>query len=297
MLAADVQSDRRLDASESLVAQAVRSFMCAPLQVQDRVVGVLYVDARKRAFTATDLDAFMALASYAAIGIEQARLSEGLLREARRRERLERYHSASVIERILHDGDEADARFIAQELDVTVLFCDIVSFTTLCEGLAPHDIVGLLNGFFSKMCDAVFEHEGTLDKFIGDELMVLFNAPYPQPDHAVRAARTALAMRKALAAFNAEDPIVPLEMRIGIASGRAMVGDVGTIRRREFTVLGDVVNTASRIKSEVAAPGQIVLTDRTAALIGDALPVNSLGRFSLRGRIGEVEVFALKPEA
>src|SRR5690606_38544534 len=106
-----------------------------------------------------DLDAFMALASYAAIGIEQARLSEGLLREARRRERLQRYHSASVIERILHDGDESDARFIAQELDVTVLFCDIVSFTTLCEGLAPHDIVGLLNGFFSKMCDAVFEHE------------------------------------------------------------------------------------------------------------------------------------------
>lgn len=294
MLAADVESDRRLDASESLVAQAVRSFMCAPLQVQDRVVGVLYVDARNRAFTPADLDAFTALASYAAIGIEQARLSEGLLREARRRERLQRYHSASVIERILHDGDEADTRFIAQELDVTVLFCDIVSFTTLCEGLAPHDIVSLLNGFFSKMCDAVFEHEGTLDKFIGDELMVLFNAPYPQPDHAMRAARTALAMRQALEAFNAEGPIVPLEVRIGIASGRAMVGDVGTIRRREFTVLGDVVNMASRIKSSVAAPGQIVLTSDTAALVGDTLPLASLGTFQVRGRIGEVEVFALR---
>jgi adenylate cyclase len=292
MLAADVQSDRRLDSSQSLVAQAVRSFMCAPLQTQDRVAGVLYVDTRHTPFTDADLEAFSALASYAAIGIEQARLAEGLLREARRRERLQRYHSASVIERILHAGEEADTQFIAQEVDVTVLFCDIVSFTTLCEGLAPNDTVSLLNGFFSKMCDVVFQHEGTLDKFLGDGMMVLFNAPFTQPDHPIRAARTALAMRRALAEFN-QDQIIPLEVRIGIASGRAMVGDVGTIRRREFTVLGDVVNTAARLQTSVAAPGQIVLAASTAARVGDALPMTPMGKVPVRGRIGEVEVYRL----
>ena len=293
MLAIDVPNDERLNSSESLVVQAVRSFMCAPLLIHDRVAGVLYVDTRRKQFSQGDLDAFTALASYAAIGIEQARLSEQLLREARRRERLQRYHSASVIERIMHAGDEADTQLLAQELDVTVLFCDIVSFTTLCEGLSPPEIVGLLNQFFSKMCDVVFEHEGTLDKFIGDELMVIFNAPYPQTDHALRAARAALAMRRALAEFNDEQPVIPLEVRISIASGQAMVGDVGTARRREFTVLGDVINTASRIKASVAAPGQIVLAGSTAALLNGALPTSRIGMVPVRGRIAEVEVFRL----
>ncbi len=293
MLATDVPSDPRLDSSESLVAQAVRSFMCAPLLIHERVAGALYIDTQHAPFSDADLDAFTALASYAAVGIEQARLSEQLLREARRRERLQRYHSANVIERIMHAGEEADTQFIAQELDVTVLFCDIVSFTTLCEGLSPHDIVGLLNQFFSKMCDVVFQHEGTLDKFIGDELMVIFNAPFPQVDHAVRAARTALAMRRALGEFNDEQPVIPLEMRIAMASGRAMVGDVGTALRREFTVLGDVINTAARIKASSAAPGQIVMAGNTAALLDGAFPTTRIGMVPVRGRIAEVEVFRL----
>ena len=191
------------------MTQAVRSFMCAPLLIHEKVVGVLYVDSQRHTFDANDLDAFTALANYASIGIEQARLSEQLLREARRRERLQRYHSHSVIERILTAGEEADTQFLAQERDVSVLFCDIVSFTTLCEGLAPNDIVSLLNGFFSKMCDVIFENEGTLDKFIGDEMMVVYNAPFEQTDHALRAAKTALGMRKALAAFNDEQPVIP----------------------------------------------------------------------------------------
>ncbi len=153
---------------------------------------MLYVDSQRHTFDAHDLDAFTALANYASIGIEQARLSEQLLREARRRERLQRYHSHSVIERILTAGEEADTQFLAQEREVSILFCDIVSFTTLCEGLAPNDIVSLLNGFFSKMCDVIFENEGTLDKFIGDEMMVVYNAPFEQTDHALRAAKTAL---------------------------------------------------------------------------------------------------------
>jgi len=292
MLATDVPSDPRLGGVASLVTQAVRSFMCAPLLIHSKVVGVLYVDTQRHTFDADDLDAFTALANYASIGIEQARLSEQLLREARRREKLQRYHSQSVIERILTAGEEADTQFLAQEREVSVLFCDIVSFTTLCEGLPPNDIVSLLNGYFSKMCDVIFENEGTLDKFIGDEMMVVYNAPFEQRDHALRAAKTALGMRKALAAFNEEQPIIPLEVRISIASGPAMVGDIGTTKRREFTVLGDVVNMAARIKGN-ASPGQIVLAGATARQLPQALTTTRIGMVPVRGRISEVEVFRL----
>ena len=292
MIATDVPSDPRLDGVESLLTQAIRSFMCAPLLIHDTPVGVLYVDSRRHTFTAADLDAFTALATYASIGIEQARLSEQLLREARRRERLQRYHSHSVIERILTAGDEADTQFLAQEREVTILFCDIVSFTTLCEGLAPNDIVSLLNGYFSKMCEVIFENEGTLDKFIGDEMMVVFNAPFEQPDHALRAARTAIGMRRALETFNEEQPIIPLEVRISIATGPAMVGDIGTTKRREFTVLGDVVNMAARMKGN-AAPGQIVMSAVTARLLPEEIRTTRIGMVPVRGRISEVEVYRL----
>ncbi len=292
MLATDVSSDPRLEGVASLVTQAVRSFMCAPLLIHDKVVGVLYVDSQRHTFKEADLDAFTALANYASIGIEQARLSEQLLHEARRRERLQRYHSHSVIERILTAGEEADTQFLAQLREVSVLFCDIVSFTTLCEGLEPNEIVSLLNGFFSKMCEVIFENEGTLDKFIGDEMMVVFNAPFEQTDHAVRAAKTAIGMRKALQAFNDEQPAIPLEVRISIASGQAMVGDIGTTERREFTVLGDVVNMAARLKGN-ANPGQIVIGGSTARLLPDTMKTTRIGMVQVRGRVAEAEVFRL----
>jgi adenylate cyclase len=147
------------------------------------------------------------------------------------------------------------------------------------------------------MSDVIFEHEGTLDKYIGDELMVVYNAPIEQPDHAARAARTALGMRKALAAFNEESPTIPLEVRISIASGRAMVGDIGTTRRREFTVLGDVVNTASRIKGNTN-PGQIVLSGGTARQLPPELKTDRIGMVQIRGRIADLEIFRLlEPEA
>ena len=142
------------------------------------------------------------------------------------------------------------------------------------------------------MCDVIFENEGTLDKFIGDEMMVVFNAPFEQKDHALRAAKTALGMRKALTAFNDEQPVIPLEVRISIASGQAMVGDIGTSERREFTVLGDVVNMAARIKGN-ASPGQIVLSGATARQLPKELTMNRIGMVHVRGRISEVEVFRL----
>lgn len=297
ILATDAQTDGRLSTSESMRLLAVRSFMCAPLWNERDVIGVLYVDAsHTQRLTSADLDLFTVLANFSAVAIEQARLSARINEEIRRRERLERYHSASVVRRIFEAGADIDAPFFAQDRDVSVLFADMVGFTTLSETLTSAQTAALLNAFFERMADCIFEHEGTLDKFIGDAVMAVFGAPLDQPDHAMRAVRTALGMQCAVAQLNAEPSGPLIRIRIGIHSGLARTGDIGSVRRREYTVLGDVVNTASRLESSVAKPGQIIISRATRDRLDDSIPVRSLGRLSVRGRQQPVEVFDASPE-
>jgi adenylate cyclase len=291
MLAKDALYDSRLHASDSIQSMNIRSFMCAPLWNQNDVIGVLYCDnPRSKKFITDDLEVFAALCNYAAVAIEQARLSLRLLEETRRRERLTRYHSPGVINRILQEGD-AEGAFMTQEHDVSVMFCDIVGFTTMCEHAEPQQIGEMLNDFFGRMAEVIFEHDGTLDKFIGDAILAVFGAPFDQPDHATRAVGAALAMQRELARANAEHPDRALRMRIAINSGRALTGDIGSPKRREFTVLGDVVNTASRIESQVAEPDQIVISANTRERIGSAFEIRSLGGKTLRGRDTPIEIF------
>jgi adenylate cyclase len=300
VLATDAQVDSRTALAESVRAQPVRSFMCAPLWQAGRdVIGVVYVDASlTQRFSATDLDLLSSLANFAAVAIEQARLTARVNEEVRRRERLQRYHSPAVVNRIFEAGADIDTPFFAQERDVSVLFADIAGFTALSETLTPAQTATLLNGFFERMADAVFEHEGTLDKFIGDAVMTVFGAPLDQPDHAVRAVKTAHSMQRALTRLNAESQGVPLKIRIGIHSGMARAGDIGSLRRREYTVLGDVVNTASRLESTVAKPGQIIISKATRERLDDSFLVKPLGPVTLRGRHEPVEVFdATLPDA
>jgi adenylate cyclase len=293
LLAADAATDPGLGVTDSILRFRIRSFMCAPLWNRDEVVGVLYVDSPLSAqFTASDLDAFTALTNAAAVAIEQARLSGQLLEETKRRERLQRYHSPAVVSRILH-MPESDGGLDAQERDVSVMFCDLVGFTTMCENIPPAHAAALLNTFLTRMTDVVFEHEGTLDKFLGDALLAVFGAPFEQAEHPRRAVEAALAMRKALAALNAAQDGPKLEMRIAINSGIALTGDIGSPRRREFTVLGDVVNTAARIE-DLAGPGEIVISGATAARLGTGFTLRPLGERQLRGRQSVLELFAVE---
>jgi len=218
-----------------------------------------------------------------------SRVAQKLMQETWRRERLQRHHSPGVIERLLR-GTDADLRFMPQERDVTVMFCDIVGFTTLCEQVEPAVVGELLNSFFGRMADVIFDHEGTLDKFIGDAILAVFGAPFDQPDHATRCVAAALAMRKQLAHFNLEQPR-PIRMRTAINTGRALTGDIGSPKRREFTVLGDVVNTAAELKASVAQPDQIVISDKTRERLGEAFQLRPLGVVSLRGRESNLATF------
>ena len=292
VLAKDARYDSRLDASASIQVMNIRSFMCAPLWNRNEVIGVLYCDnPRSKQFVEEDLEVFTALCNYAAVAIEQARLSQQLLEETRRRERLQRYHSPGVVNRILHSDAAVEGAFLTQERDVSVMFSDIVGFTKLCEHMRPAEIGEMLNTYFSRMAEIIFDHEGTLDKFIGDAILVVFGAPFDQPDHAERCVAAALDMRRELARLNGERDAAPIRIRTAVNSGRALTGDIGSPKRKEFTTLGDVVNTASRLEANVAEPDQIVISSTTRALLGAAFQVRSLGHVKIRGRQSEVEAF------
>jgi adenylate cyclase len=297
ILAVDAQAG--LDTSQSIVALDIQSFMCAPLWYEREIIGVLYVDVtrKSRLFTEADLDLFTAFSNYAAVAIAQARLLERVADEVRRRERLARYHSPAVVERILDRGGEAEETFLAQEREVTVLFGDIVGFTSIAERMPPQQVAVLLNAFFTRMSDAIFQFDGTLDKFIGDSVLGIFGAPLSLPNHALNAVRAAVRMQESLAELRRERPDPRLEMRVAIHTGIALIGDIGSPTRREFSVLGDVVNTASRIEESVAQANQIVITRATCDQIAGELPTRPLGFAPIRGRAEGVEVFEVVLDA
>ena len=174
------------------------------------------------------------------------------------------------------------------------MFTDLVGFTTLTEHMEPAAVADTLNEFFAAMTDVIFDHQGTLDKFIGDAILAVFGAPFEQADHAGNAVQAALEMRRALARINERRAGAPLNMRIAIHSGKVLTGDMGSPKRREFTVLGDTVNTTSRLESSVAKPGQIIISRETYDRLQGAVRATPLGPVALRGRDSAIEVFAVE---
>lgn len=183
----------------------------------------------------------------------------------------------------------------SRQLEVTVLFTDIVGFSRLAEQLDAGAAASLLNRHFELLAGCVAETDGTVDKFLGDGMMAFWGAPLPQPDHALRAVRTALLIRDRLAA---EEGATPLRLRIGIHTGRALVGNIGSKDRLNYTLVGDTVNIAQRLEQlgkEVAPADPIVIlaSDATAAHATGLCRVEPLGPRQLRGRDETVEVFRL----
>ena len=183
----------------------------------------------------------------------------------------------------------------SEEAVASILFADLAGFTSLSETMTPPEVTLMLNAIFARLTEAVFEFEGTVDKFIGDEIMVFFGAPIAQEDHAERAVRCAVRMRECLAEFNASRPEeVELAMSIGINSGPVIVGDIGSPQRKDYTVIGDTVNTAKRMESDVASSGEIVIGSETYEHVQSFLSCEALPPTLLRGKQEPIQLYRVE---
>ncbi|MEM9175453.1 MAG: adenylate/guanylate cyclase domain-containing protein [Myxococcota bacterium] len=287
VLIKDTAMDERFGAAESVIMMDIHSAMCAPLLRDDNVSGYIYVDRQSSAhpFDMPQLQALSILALLAAIAVEQAGLRDDVRREQERRVRLARYSSPAVVERIIADPEAGMGSMVADEGDVSVLFADLTGFTTMAERLPPSEVVLILNQVFERLTSAVFALDGTLDKFRGDGMMAFFGAPLPMADHAERAVEAALQMQEALSRLNqAREGVRPIRMRIGVNSGSVVVGDIGSPARTDYTVIGDVVNVASRLESSVAQPGQVVIGESTWEAVRHAYTAEALEEVMLKGK-------------
>lgn len=300
VLTSDAQADERFAAGASIRLHQIRSAMCAPLWHREAVIGVLFVDTplATGCFQNEHLDLLAALANYAAVAIDRARLYESIRQERRARERLERYHSPAVVEAIVNHLQAAGEVERHETREVTLMFADIVGFTTRCATMDPPDVARFLNQFFSLASDSVFEFGGTIDKFIGDAVMAFFGAPMQQPDHAERAVLAALALRRRLQRWNRERELAGLdvvEIRTALNTGPVVVGEIGSATRVDYTVLGNTVNVAARLEG-IALPGQVVLGDVTQRSVAHMFPTGHIGNVEIRGLTGRLPVFRLLTE-
>ncbi|MDQ5857164.1 MAG: GAF domain-containing protein [Acidobacteriota bacterium] len=301
VLTSDAQQDERFEAGQSIRIQQIRSAMCAPLWYRDTVIGVIHVDSPLHVgtFTERDLDLLTALANFAAVAIERARLHDRVAEEKRIRGRLERYHSPQVVDEIIADAKATGSFEEVRTETVTILFADLVGFTSWSEKMAPTDLARLLNRFFTLASDAVFSQDGTIDKFVGDAVMAFFGAPIDQPDHAARSVAAALKLREEVALWNLDRAAhgeLPLEVRMALNTGETIVGEIGSERRVEYTVVGNAVNVAARMEEFVAMPGDIVIGPATYEAIRDRYRFAQLGFFALKGVSEQVPLYKLLGE-
>ncbi|MBA3921485.1 MAG: GAF domain-containing protein [Nostocaceae cyanobacterium] len=221
---------------------------------------------------------------------------EDISQEKRMKTTMYRYMTPHVAEQVMALGD--DALMVGERKEVTILFSDIRGYTSLTENLGAAEVVSLLNQYFETMVEAVFDHEGTLDKFIGDALMAVFGAPLPLTEnHAWRAVESALDMRQRLAVFNQSrilksQPLI--RIGIGISSGEVVSGNIGSQKRMDYTVIGDGVNLSSRLEGVTKDYGcDIVLSEFTYHLCSERIRVRQLDKIRVKGKHQAVTIYEL----
>jgi len=221
------------------------------------------------------------------------------------RDLFERYVSDQVVEKLLSEERRPDLG--GETLTVTVLFSDIRNFTTIAEKLSAHEVVEMLNAYFTRVCEPILAQGGSVDKFIGDAVMALFGAPAAHPDHARRAVRAALTMAAEAAAFRdwmhdrfPDRGLPEFAIGVGLHTGEAVIGDIGTPKRSDFTAIGDTVNAASRLESATKQLACVIAaSDATLRAAGGGIRTGKMETLQVKGRAEPIRVFevmALDPD-
>jgi adenylate cyclase len=221
---------------------------------------------------------------------------EDISQEKRMKATMYRYMTPGVAERVMALGE--DSLMVGERKEVTILFSDIRGYTSLTEKMEAAEVVSLLNNYFETMVEAVFNYEGTLDKFIGDALMAVFGAPLPLTEnHAWMAVQSALDMRRRLAEFNQNRRIKSqpqIRIGIGISSGEVVSGNIGSQKRMDYTVIGDGVDISSRLEGVTKEYGcDIILSEYTYGLCREHIVVRELDRIRVKGKTKPISIYEL----
>jgi adenylate cyclase len=290
----DAASDARFG-GQSVVLQNVCGAMCTPLlSSSGEVLGAIYVDnlVAVGPYSDEDLEFLVTFGGIAAAAVQNSRLAEALRTKAVALSNFERYFAPELAAAIAAEGQ---AQLGGVKRSAAILFSDIRGFSAMSESMLPDAVVKLLNGYFSEMVDIVFDHGGTLDKFIGDAIMANWGAPLSRADDADRALRAAIEMQRELREMNAQRAAGEprFEIGIGINLGEVFVGNIGSPRRLEYTVMGDPVNVAARLCS-TAGRGEIIISDSLFGALSEKPEVDVLPPVQLRGRAATTAIYRVR---
>lgn len=296
LLSQDARSDEQFSGSDSIVSQGVRSTICAPLITESNIHGVVYADRLDpfATFSPDDLELISAVAAQTAVTVETVKAHRRLAREEVARANYSRFMPEYVVKQLLEKPNSFRLGGVNQ--NITVLFSDIRGFTAISENTNPEKVVGLLNKYFSAMSEIIFEHGGTLDKYIGDGLMAIFGAPNATPEDAKNALRTAVAMQQRIVTLNREleaEGFSQIAVGIGLHTGEATIGYIGSEQRSEYTAIGDTVNLAARLEAS-AAGGQILISEATAAASDNRFSLIKQKPLTVKNRLQAVNLFEVK---
>jgi adenylate cyclase len=293
VLSSDAAMDSRFSGSKSIIMQGIKSTMSVPLLYRDRLLGIIHLDSQmtRGAFAQKDLALLSGFANQAAYAIEHSSLVAKTQKDLLAREQLSRLLPIELVDQVMEG--KVNIQRGGDLRDATVLFADIRGFTQLSESARPTDVVSMLNEYFEVMVEVVFKHGGTLDKFIGDALMAVWGAPIAIEDHVGKAVRAAIEMQEAVRLLNLERSArgdMALAIGIGVNTGEMVAGYMGSTRAMAFTVIGDTVNTASRLCSK-AAPDEVLVSEPVAYEAETRFTLEELAPLELKGKANVVQVF------
>lgn len=264
------------EASPSIVTLGIRTGMYVPLLWQGQTMGVLCVDNPKQraAFRQEDLQFLMSVANYAAAAVANQLLQDDLASSNRTLQGLLANFSPKLRRKLLQRARDGSLQPGGEHSNVTILMSDLRGFALVAAGLDSQSVFHMLNDYFSVLGDIIFQHDGTIDKFIGDAILAVFGSPEPDDQHALKAVRCAIAMQQAMRGINAARSAASLpccELGIGIHTGDVLHGFIGAAERMEFTVIGDTVNKASHY-CDGAPPRGIIIGNATHQFIHEHVP-------------------------
>ena len=259
------QNSGDFDQGMSIVSLKIRSAMTIPLLVSDQVLGLLQIDTpdRNRAFVPADLELAVAVSQQAAIAVKNALLLTKAKEEATLRGNLLRFLPGPVADQVVKGT--LDIAPGGRTYHGTILFSDVIGFTRMSETLEPEAVVRLMNSYFDRMVPCIVQENGAIDKFIGDAIMAFWGIPFDKGDAALHGCHSALAMQIALVGFNSiqeREGKITLAHGIGLNSGTVVAGNIGSSNQLGYTLLGDAVNTASRIE-HAAGKGHVLVSEST----------------------------------